>query len=103
MRIALTAFAKSILLSKRLGFPYQSGRSRDWIKSKTPAAPAVKREAEEDWAKKDGLDPLVRNEFGDLGGLPPSCSPQISQRRSTRTAMEFLSFGIAAISGDAIR
>jgi hypothetical protein len=25
------------------------GRSPDWIKSKNPNAPAVKREAEEDW------------------------------------------------------
>jgi hypothetical protein len=32
--------------------PYVSGRSRHWIKSKDPAAPAVKREAEEDWAAK---------------------------------------------------
>jgi hypothetical protein len=38
---ARTAFQCSI--------PYRSGRSRDWIKSKNPAAPAVKREAEEDW------------------------------------------------------
>jgi bifunctional non-homologous end joining protein LigD len=37
------------IVSKRLGSPYVSGRSRDWIKSKNPAAPAVKREAEEDW------------------------------------------------------
>jgi bifunctional non-homologous end joining protein LigD len=37
------------IVSKRLGSPYRSGRSRDWIKSKNPAAPAVKREAEEDW------------------------------------------------------
>jgi hypothetical protein len=34
---------------KRLGSPYISGRSRQWIKMKNPAAPAVKREAEEDW------------------------------------------------------
>jgi hypothetical protein len=27
------------------------GRSPDWLKMKNPAAPAVKREAEEDWAK----------------------------------------------------
>jgi hypothetical protein len=27
-----------------------SGRSPDWIKSKNPDAPAVKREAEEDWS-----------------------------------------------------
>ena len=35
------------IVSKRLGSPYRSGRSRDWIKSKNPSAPAVKREAEE--------------------------------------------------------
>ena len=39
------------IVSKRLGSAYRSGRSRHWIKSKNPAAPAVKREAEEDWAK----------------------------------------------------
>ena len=39
------------IVSKRLGSPYRSGRSRDWIKTKNPAAPAVKREAEEDWSK----------------------------------------------------
>jgi bifunctional non-homologous end joining protein LigD len=37
------------IVSKRLGSLYRSGRSRDWIKSKNPAAPAIKREAEEDW------------------------------------------------------
>jgi bifunctional non-homologous end joining protein LigD len=37
------------IVSKRLGSPYVSGRSRHWVKSKNPAAPAVKREAEEDW------------------------------------------------------
>jgi hypothetical protein len=31
---------------------YRSGRSRDWVKAKNPAAPAVKREAEEDWGKE---------------------------------------------------
>jgi bifunctional non-homologous end joining protein LigD len=40
------------IVSKRLGSPYRSGRSRDWIKSKNPSAPAVKREAEEDWGKE---------------------------------------------------
>jgi bifunctional non-homologous end joining protein LigD len=40
------------IVSKRLGSPYRSGRSRYWIKSKNPAAPAVKREAEEDWGKE---------------------------------------------------
>jgi len=40
------------IVSKRLGSPYRSGRSRHWVKSKNPAAPAVKREAEEDWGKR---------------------------------------------------
>jgi bifunctional non-homologous end joining protein LigD len=39
------------IVSKRLGSPYRSGRSRYWVKSKNPAAPAVKREAEEDWGR----------------------------------------------------
>jgi hypothetical protein len=34
------------IVSKRLGSPYISRRSRHSIKSKNPAAPAVKREAE---------------------------------------------------------
>ena len=37
------------IVSKRRDSRYRSGRSPDWIKSKNPNAPAVKREAEEDW------------------------------------------------------
>ena len=37
------------IVSKRLGSRYRSGRSLDWPKFKNPAAPAVKRQAEEDW------------------------------------------------------
>jgi bifunctional non-homologous end joining protein LigD len=37
------------IVSKRLGSPYRAGRSTHWLKVKNPAAPAVKREAEEDW------------------------------------------------------
>ena len=37
------------IVSKRLGSPYRSGRSAHWVKVKNPNAPAVKREAEEDW------------------------------------------------------
>jgi bifunctional non-homologous end joining protein LigD len=33
------------IVSKRLGSPYRSGRSKDWIKVKNSASPAVKREA----------------------------------------------------------
>jgi len=41
------------IVSKRLGSPYRAGRSRHWVKSKNPDAPAVKREAEEDWGQRE--------------------------------------------------
>jgi bifunctional non-homologous end joining protein LigD len=37
------------IVSKRKDSPCRSGRSPDWLKMKNPAAPAVKREEEEDW------------------------------------------------------
>jgi bifunctional non-homologous end joining protein LigD len=40
------------IVSKRKTSRYRSGRSRDWVKAKNPAAPAVKREAEENWGKQ---------------------------------------------------
>jgi bifunctional non-homologous end joining protein LigD len=39
------------IVSKRLGSRYRSGRSPDWLKFKNPAAPAVRREAEDDWGR----------------------------------------------------
>jgi hypothetical protein len=39
-------------VSKRLGSPYRSGRVDHWLKIKNPAAPAVRRETEEDWGPK---------------------------------------------------
>ena len=39
------------IVSKRLGSRYRSGRSPDWLKMKNAAAPAVKREAEEEWGR----------------------------------------------------
>jgi bifunctional non-homologous end joining protein LigD len=39
------------IVTKRLGSLYRSGRSPDWLKFKNPVAPAVKREAEEDWGR----------------------------------------------------
>jgi hypothetical protein len=38
-------------VSKRLGSIYRRGRSPLWLKVKNPNAPAVKREAEEDWER----------------------------------------------------
>jgi bifunctional non-homologous end joining protein LigD len=39
------------IVSKRVGSLYRSGRSPHWLKVKNPKAPAVKREAEEDWGR----------------------------------------------------
>jgi hypothetical protein len=39
------------IVSKRLGSPYRSGRSAHWVKLKNPKAPALTREAEEDWGR----------------------------------------------------
>ena len=39
------------IVSKRLGSRYRSGRSPEWLKFKNPEAPAVRREAEEDWGQ----------------------------------------------------
>ena len=40
------------IVSTRKDSMYRSGRSSDWLKMKNLAAPAVKREAEEDWGKR---------------------------------------------------
>jgi len=39
------------IVSKRLGSTYRSGRSPHWLKIKNPKAPAVTREADEDWGR----------------------------------------------------
>jgi bifunctional non-homologous end joining protein LigD len=40
------------VVSKRKDSAYRSGRSPDWLKMKNADAPAVKREAEEDWGRQ---------------------------------------------------
>jgi bifunctional non-homologous end joining protein LigD len=39
------------VVSKRKESHYRSGRSPDWLKTKNADAPAVKREAEQDWGR----------------------------------------------------
>jgi ATP-dependent DNA ligase len=58
MTVGELAIAKSPMLmgcegivSKRFGSIYRSGKCKDWLKFKNPEAPAVKREAEEDWGR----------------------------------------------------
>jgi ATP-dependent DNA ligase len=40
-----------VIVAKRKDSAYRSDRSPDWLKMKNSAAPAVTREAEEDWAR----------------------------------------------------
>ncbi len=40
------------IVSKRLGSPYRAGRADHRLKVKNPAAPAVRREAEEDCGRQ---------------------------------------------------
>jgi bifunctional non-homologous end joining protein LigD len=40
------------IVSKRKDSAYRSGRSSDWLKMKNADAPAVRREAEEEWDKR---------------------------------------------------
>jgi ATP-dependent DNA ligase len=48
-----TVFAHACKMGlKRKDSAYRSGRSPDWLKMKNSDAPAVKREAEEDWGKQ---------------------------------------------------
>jgi ATP-dependent DNA ligase len=44
-------FGLERIVSKRKDSFYRSGRSPDWLKMKNADAPAVKREAEEDWTR----------------------------------------------------
>jgi hypothetical protein len=39
----------ALLVEPLIGSAYRDGRSKHWLKVKNPAAPAVRREAEEDW------------------------------------------------------
>jgi bifunctional non-homologous end joining protein LigD len=49
------------IVSKRKESAYRSGRSPDWLKMKNADAPAVKREEEEEWGKKnDGFAEFER-------------------------------------------
>ena len=48
------------IVSKRLGSLYRSGRSQHWVKVKNPKAPAVKREAEEDWGSSHWIKSKIR-------------------------------------------
>jgi hypothetical protein len=67
-------------VSKRLGLSYHSGRVDHWLKIKNPAAPAVRREAEEVWGRKrDRRFPLASRR----PGSKETQSPTPSSARAT--------------------
>jgi ATP-dependent DNA ligase len=57
------------IVSKRKDSGYRSGRSPHWIKSKNPAAPAMRREAEEDWGRLSVRVTPIRRKTGGGGRL----------------------------------
>jgi bifunctional non-homologous end joining protein LigD len=65
------------IVSKRKDSRYKSGRSPDWIKSKNPNAPAVKRLAEEEWGV-DGPPQSRDVRAGDHGPHTRSRLPRLA-------------------------
>ena len=67
-----------LVVSKRLGSPYVSGRTGHWLKFKNSAALAVKREAEESMAREisstETAITFSQNQLGNIGrrkSVPP--------------------------------
>jgi bifunctional non-homologous end joining protein LigD len=70
------------IVSKRLGSPYRSGRVNHWLKIKNPAAPAARREAEEDWGNRRGTRGGSRHRRHPLRLHPPE---GVNDAKSPRT------------------
>jgi hypothetical protein len=73
--------------------PYRSGRSPDWLKMKNADAPAVKREAEEDWgamsvAPESGRNRIMiygpRNDGTYIGRVHRAVSPNQNRQVALR-------------------
>jgi ATP-dependent DNA ligase len=68
------------IVSKRLGSPYRSGRSKQWVKVKNPAAPEVRREAEEE-CRRVRRGPIDRPHGRSQHRQLPRAAAGASQRR----------------------
>jgi bifunctional non-homologous end joining protein LigD len=73
------------IVSKRKDSAYRSGRSPDWLKMKNLDAPAVKREAEEDWGLRWVDHSYHAGLFG-VAGVGPSPWPVRFVRHRRRLA-----------------
>jgi ATP-dependent DNA ligase len=89
------------IVSKRLGTPYRSGRVDHWLKIKNPAAPAVKREAEEDWGTKRWARGRRRSKTGEWGSRDDDTGRQ-SWGQSVRRTMANLEEATACDDGDGL-
>ncbi len=79
----MVATLKSWSLWQTRSGSVRSGRVSHWVKVKDPAAAAVTREAEEDWAADLWLSPLPAASFQAYGvrrtrGRPPVPSPALT-------------------------
>jgi ATP-dependent DNA ligase len=71
------------IVSKRLGSLYRSGSSPHWVKVKNPNAPAVMREAEEDWGAVTRTHSTGAALSCSDGDAPPQpCSPSNARLQS---------------------
>jgi len=70
------------IVSKRKDSAYRSGRSPDWLKMKNSDAPAVKREAEEEWGKKEmAITPHGKNRIMIFGPKNDGCGANDQDQR----------------------
>jgi hypothetical protein len=67
------------IVSKRKDSAYRSGRSPDWLKIKNVDAPAVKREAKEDWGKE--VTELERKHLVETDRHIAECEAYIAKQR----------------------
>jgi len=80
------------IVSKRPGSRYISGRSRDWLKFKNPAAPAATREFEEDWEDEAAVN------IHDAGSVPVGISRSFSTGEFSTQFTDGCSVGDGAIA-----
>jgi hypothetical protein len=93
------AMGQEGIVSKRLGSRYRSGRSTDWLKSKNPAARAVRREAEEDSPSPPSC---IGTQFYGCGRLTFSCATPTRCSTLMASKNERSLLGIRAASATAI-
>src|SRR5262245_312072 len=76
---------------------HRSSRSPDWLKMKNSNAPAVKREAEEDWAEAVVLEPAPRTQRSVMVELPNCLLPLL---HLTEQELDYIIIALVASRAD---